>query len=619
MARRSAFLILLCAGALLTGAGTAAAAPSWLPPQTLTATDSKAPVVAVAPDGTTVAAWSRASGTTSVVEAARRRPGQGFGTPVLLGADASDPQVGIDAAGNATVAWEQEDAGVRAARLPAATGFEGAATVVPGGTGPRLAVGAGGTAVALASVGGVLQAAIRPGAGGAFGTAAPISAGAVDDPDVAVAPDGRAVAAWVEGGSVLRNARPANAAFATTGTAQSDGSALAEAEPSVAIATDGDAVIAWTEDADDVAGGETAVVASVAFGPPAPASSAGAAARAPDLATAPDGRVAGTWVRGGAVEVAELAAGGSAFGNHAAAPSAPAANARPAVGIGADGATVVAWAGGTAVHAARRPAAGGVLTTAVLAAGAGAGDPSAGADGQGNATAAWLSPGRRVTVATFDAAAPVLSAVSVPASGRAGGPALAMSAAASDRIGPVTLRWAFGDGTTATGGAVAHAFGAAGAFDVTVTATDAAGNAAAAVRRVAVAPAATPPPRPPQVARVAARVQLRWRVRGKRIKLERMRLTGMPAAAEAELRCKGKRCPIRRTRIFTPSPRGAIDVVKPLDIDQRRFRAGQRLDLRISAPGHVGQVLRFNLNRGRQPKALARCMPIGSSSIRRSC
>jgi hypothetical protein len=194
-----------------------------------------------------------------------------------------------------------------------------------------------------------------------------------------------------------------------------------------------------------------------------------------------------------------------------------------------------------------------------------------------------------------------------------------MSAAAFDRIGPVTLRWTFGDGASATGGAVAHAFGAGGAFDVTVVAADAADNRAGAVRRVTVAPAAKPPSRPPQVARVAARAQLRWRVRGKRIKLERMRLTRMPAGAEAELRCKGKRCPIRRTRSFTPGKRGAIDVVKPLDIDQRRFRAGQRLDLRISAPGHVGQVLRFNLERGEEPKALPRCMPIGAASIRRSC
>ena len=92
-----------------------------------------------------------------------------------------------------------------------------------------------------------------------------------------------------------------------------------------------------------------------------------------------------------------------------------------------------------------------------------------------------------------------------------------------------------------------------------------------------------------------------------------MRITQLPAGAEAELRCKGRRCPLRRTRIFTPSRRGAIDVVRPLEIDQRRFRAGQRLDLRISAPGHVGQVLRFNLKRGKQPKALQRCTPVGSS------
>ena len=196
-----------------------------------------------------------------------------------------------------------------------------------------------------------------------------------------------------------------------------------------------------------------------------------------------------------------------------------------------------------------------------------------------------------------------------------------MSAAASDRVGPVTFAWTFGDGTTATGNAVSHAFGAAGTFDVGVIAIDAAGNwprhAQRDRRPAAVAPPSPPPP--PQIARVAASVDLRWRVRGKQIKLERMRLTRMPASAEAELRCKGKRCPIRRTRIFTPSRRGVINVVKPLDIDQRRFRAGQRLDLRISAPGHVGQVLRFNLKRGRQPKALPRCMPIDSTAIRRSC
>ena len=610
-------MIALCLSAVLAWADPAAAVPSWLPPQTLTATDSKAPVVAVAPDGTTVVAWSRSAGATSVVEAARRRPGQAFGTPVRLGSDASDPRVGVDAAGNATVAWEEQDVGVRAARLPAAAGFEAAATVVAGGSSPELAVGAGGTAAVLAQVGGLLRAAVRAGASGAFAASAPISAGTVADPDVAVAPDGRAVAAWVEGERVRVNARAAGGGFAAAGTIRSIvDDAYTVDEPAAAIDGSGRAVVAWTQDLETDAAGPY-VATSFAAG--AWQSVTSPASRAADLVTRPDGVVSGAWVENAFLQVAELPAGADLFTNYAVSPSPPAANTAPAVAVGGDGATVAVWAGGTAVHAARRAAGTNVLSTSNLAAGAGAGSPSVGADAQGNATAAWLSPGRRVTVASFDAAAPVLSAVSVPASARAGGPALAMSAAVSDRIGPVTLRWAFGDGTTATGGAIAHAFGAAGAFDVTVTATDAAGNARRAVRRVTVAPAAKPPPRPPQVARVAARVQLRWRVRGKQIKLERMRLTRMPAGAEAELRCKGKRCPIRRTLIFTPGKRGAVDVVKPLDIDQRRFRAGQRLDLRISAPGHVGQVLRFNLERGEEPRALQRCMPTGAASIRRSC
>ena len=71
-----------------------------------------------------------------------------------------------------------------------------------------LAVGAGGTAVILAQVGGVLRAAIRADAGGAFAAPPQIAAFAVSDADVAVAPGGRAVAAWVEGGAVLYNERP---------------------------------------------------------------------------------------------------------------------------------------------------------------------------------------------------------------------------------------------------------------------------------------------------------------------------------------------------------------------------------------------------------------------------
>ena len=617
MVRRSAFLIVLCAGALLAFAGTASASPSWLPVQTLTATDSKAPGMAVAPDGTTVLAWSRVDRATTVVEAVRRRPGEAFGTPVKLNAaEGSNPHVGIDAAGNATIAWEEDGVGVRAARLPAANGFEAAATVVANGSGAELAVGAGGTAVVVAQVAGVLRAAIRPGASGAFGAATTISAGTVVDPDVAVAPDGQAVAAWLEGDRIRVNERTAGGSFAAAGTVRPpDDDTYTVSEPVAAIDGGGRAVVLWTQDLETDATGS---YVATSLEPVSWQSVAGPPSRSADLVTAPGGGVTAAWVRDAFLEVAEMPAGAGLFSNYAVSPFAPAAAARPAVTVGGDGATVAVWAGNAAVHGARRPAGTNVLTATELATGAGAGDPSLGADDQGNAAAAWLSPARRVTVASFDNAVPVLSAVSVPATGRAGGPVLAMSATASDRLGPVTLHWTFGDGATATGNAVSHAFSTAGTYEVGVTAVDAAGNSSRAVRSVTVAPAPRPPA-PPKIARVAASVDLRWRVRGKQIKLERMRLTRMPAGAEAELRCKGKRCPIRRTRIFTPSKRGVINVVKPLDIDQRRFRAGQRLDLRISAPGHVGQVLRFNLKRGRQPQALQRCMPIGSARIRRSC
>ena len=465
MVRRSAFLIVLCAGALLAFAGTASASPSWLPVQTLTATDSKAPAVAVAPDGTTVLAWSRVDGTTTVVEAVRRRPGEAFGTPVKLNAaEGSNPRVGIDAAGNATVAWEEDGVGVRAARLPAATGFEAAATVVADGSGAELAVGAGGTAVVVAQVAGVLQAAIRPGASGAFGAAAPISAGTVTDPDVAVAPNGAAVAAWLEGDRIRVNERPAGGSFAAAGTVRlPDDDTYTVSEPVAAIDGDGRAVVLWTQDLETDATGS---YVATSLEPVSWQAVTSPPSRSADLVTAPGGGVTAAWVRDAFLEVAEMPAGAGLFSNYAVSPFAPAAAAQPAVAVGGDGATVAVWAGNAAVHAARRPAGTNVLTTAQLATGAGAGSPSLGADDQGNAAAAWLSPARRIAVASFDNAVPVLSAVSVPATARAGGPALAMSAAASDRLGPVTLRWTFGDGATATGNAVSHAFGAAGTYEV---------------------------------------------------------------------------------------------------------------------------------------------------------
>ncbi|UPV73847.1 PKD domain-containing protein [Halorussus limi] len=58
----------------------------------------------------------------------------------------------------------------------------------------------------------------------------------------------------------------------------------------------------------------------------------------------------------------------------------------------------------------------------------------------------------------------------------------------SDERGIASYRWAFGDGTTATGRTAAHRYDAAGTYEATVTVTDAGGNAATANVTVEVLP-----------------------------------------------------------------------------------------------------------------------------------
>ena len=117
-----------------------------------------------------------------------------------------------------------------------------------------------------------------------------------------------------------------------------------------------------------------------------------------------------------------------------------------------------------------------------------------------------------------------------------------MTAAASDRWTAPSISWSFGDGTTGTGGAVQHAFGAAGAFTVTITATDAVGNArehdAHARRLRAAAPAAH------HVVGADA-------VGGPRPQALLLRLSARraPANARLQLRCSGKRCPFKQKAV----------------------------------------------------------------------
>ena len=55
-----------------------------------------------------------------------------------------------------------------------------------------------------------------------------------------------------------------------------------------------------------------------------------------------------------------------------------------------------------------------------------------------------------------------------------------------------------------------------------------------------------------------------------------------------------------------------LSVKRALDVRARRFRAGQRVQLRITAPGAVGRVVTFKLKAGREPRGKPACLPPGA-------
>jgi len=157
----------------------------------------------------------------------------------------------------------------------------------------------------------------------------------------------------------------------------------------------------------------------------------------------------------------------------------------PALAVAAGGRALLAWPqldrfGADAVLVASTRPPGGTFGEPVPVS-AGSGGTSAAAVAladAGDGLAAWTqgSSPAALHARGFDATAPTLSGVTIPGSAVVGASA-SFAAAPSDLWGPVRTAWSFGDGTSATGTAVAHAYASAGTFTASVTATDAVGNA----------------------------------------------------------------------------------------------------------------------------------------------
>lgn len=502
--------VLVVAAVLLPISG-AGAAPTWLAPQDLSAAGRNAlePQVSVNQAGDVAAIWQRSDGTNTLAQVATRPAGGGWSTPEkvsVAGADADGPQVGIDASGSVVALWRYLSGGsyrVQASTRPAGGSWSGAQDLSTASTAvfqsPQLAVNAAGDAAAVWSRGAggvfVTQVATRP-AGGAWSAPQDLSPPGQDtgDADVALDPAGDAMAVWYEGPGanyVIKAAyRPAGGAWSAS---QSISAPLQSAfESRVALDASGNAVAVWER-----SNGSNSIVqaaprpAGGAWSVPQDLSAAGQSAAEPQVAVDPVGNAVAVWKRyDGANYITQASsrpAGGtwgvpqnlSVSGEH---------TYNPQIAVDPNGNAFAVWWRGPgpspkAQKAIRAPAGGWSAPSDLSAPGQIGTHPAVAADPNGNAVAVWQrfdGANQIVQAAGYDAAGPKLNSLAVPASGSAGAP-LGFSVSPLDVWSPVTdVSWILGDGQSASGAAVTHAYSAAGSYAVQVTATDAVGNSSTA-------------------------------------------------------------------------------------------------------------------------------------------
>jgi hemolysin type calcium-binding protein len=109
--------------------------------------------------------------------------------------------------------------------------------------------------------------------------------------------------------------------------------------------------------------------------------------------------------------------------------------------------------------------------------------------------------------------------------------------------------------------------------------------------------------------RVLSPVQSTFSADGRRTRVLRLRVLGVPQGGRIELRCRGRGC-FRGVRRFN-APRGAErrNIRRPLR--GRVLRPRARIEVRILDADSIGKVQRFTVRRGRLPRSQSLCLVPG--------
>ena len=531
--------LLVALGLALVLAPAAHAVPSWLPagPVPGVGAESRDSEMAFGRDGTLVLAWREGSGASQTIRTAIRPPGGPFGAVRTLAGPAiglGAPRVAVAADGTTIVTWV-EGPGARYSVRPPGGSFAPAVDVpAPSGEGVGSAVEVafdpqGNAAAAWVGLmpgappaGGTnfrLRASIRP-PGGAFGSPALLDSGfdnadaigtpayslnsvnvASAGPDLVVAWQMRCCFVGSEVSNIRFAIRSPGSGFGVTGTADSLAGSSGVSGPELAGSRSGSAILVYVRET----GPGTAAVAGCAR--PAggsfsaceiePVSPSGTPPTSnPSVGMDAQGNAVATWSREVPTNtdpsLVQTAARSAASGTWSSAgtfaePGTDLTD--PRVAMSEAGPAILAWRRGLdrmdgafrlggAPFGGRRTLSqpGGSHIFQELA-----------MDAAGNGAAVWeRSMGMSAAglqLSAFDGAGPQLRGLSIPAAG-ATRQRLSFGVAATDVWSPVqSIGWSFGDGVSAPGAQVTHAYrGTGGSFTAAVTATDSLGNATTAAR-----------------------------------------------------------------------------------------------------------------------------------------
>ena len=457
--------------------------------------------IAVAGDGALRSVWTPGTNSTSAMTLLRP-PGGPYSSDEELGAlNVKGGLVAGAADGFAIAAW-QDGSGVKGAVAPAGGTFGPEFTVALNARLDDLDVAANGAAIVTFEQGSAVNVSYRP-PGGSFGPAEPVSdpvTNRFDEVTTAIDATGDAAIAWIpppNGGGYLPEI-----VFraASTPVDPSDAEVLANDDVQhldLAMNDNGDTAIAWYPDdfiprvryrrADGSLGAQRTL--------------SGTDVNGVRVAVDDAGNVLVVWCEACGTSVGtpttqwSFGASGAVFSSAATFPGGN--GALPDVEFWPDGDALAVWPDASDsgdLYSAIRPAGGswGPQIPVLDAPGRIVTNLKLVTDPAGNAALTWTdydgfdtpTETEQAFVKGFDGALPVLRNLTVTGSARPG-QTLDLSVDGSDvwsSVGPV--KWDFGDGGSATGSAVQHAYSAAGDYEVGVSATDGLGQTATATRTV---------------------------------------------------------------------------------------------------------------------------------------